>query len=228
LISQPAGPTSLRARLLLLTVVLAYGASFGVGELRGRGSGVGQGPFPPDEDPQFFPTWAFGDHSPFYERWYSWYLRLMSEPPLADPAGRGRRQVYRVLVLPPHNSPVTVRLVVSPSGTGELSSKIGKSDLTPGVLVVNETRTAAPRDVEDFARLLVTAGFWRTPSVQEDARHHIMGGTAWVLEGTHDGLYHVTSWLEPRRVPCSDAASFLVWNLGKVDLRQLPTRPPGR
>jgi hypothetical protein len=152
----------------------------------------------------------------------------MGEQPLPASSGEGQQSVYRVLVLPAYSSPVVVRLDAVADGTAELNTKVGKSDFTPEVLVVSGTKSVTRQDVKTFFGMLDSANFWRTQSVQRDPRHHTFGGTGWLLEGTLDGVYHVTSWVEPRRVPCSDAASFLVWNLGKVDLRRLPTQPPAR
>ena len=141
---------------------------------------------------------------------------------------RQHQEVYRVLVLPAYSSPVVVRLTVRIGGSGELVAKIGKSDVKPEALVINETKRVGGEEVNAFVRLLDSAGFWRTQAVQEDPQHHTFGGTGWLLEGSLNGAYHVTWWVAPRRVTCSDAASFLVLNLGRVDLRRLPTQPPAR
>jgi len=219
-----------RAKLFCLLIV-----SLSVGVLAssaGQGSGHvirwGPGHCPPDDNPQFFVPSTFGSNPAFLARCYSWYLRSMQEQPLLGPSADGRLGLYRVLVLPAYSSPVVARLTVAGDGTAELSSKVGKSDITPEVVVINETRQVAREDVNAFVRLLDIAGFWSTQSVQEDPRHHVFGGTCWLLEGSLAGTYHVTSWVEPRRVACSDAAAFLVWNLGKVDLHRLPTQPPAR
>lgn len=183
--------------------------------------------FPPDEHPQFFPADVFDIHHSLDARAYSWYLRSMQEEPLSTPAAR-EPGTYRVLVLPAYGSPVVIRLNVDSRGTAKLYVKVGKSDSAPEAIVVNEARNVSRGDVETLARLLDDANFWRTPSVQADPRHHTFGGTSWLFEGSRDGVYHLTSWVEPKRVPCSDAASFLVRTLGRVDLRRLPTQPPTR
>jgi hypothetical protein len=184
--------------------------------------------FPPDENPQFFPTSVFGAYHDLDARAYSWYLRSMGEQPLIGAACVDCPGTYRVLVLPAFSSPVVVRLTVARDGTAELTAKVGKDDLNPQALAVNGSKTIARDDVESFFRLLNNADFWHTPSVQADPRYHTFGGTSWLLEGSLEGVYHVTSWIGPRRVPCSDAASFLIWDLGRVDLRRLPTQPPAR
>lgn len=180
---------------------------------------------PPDKNPQFFAPATYGNNPVFMAGCFSWYLRSLGEQPLPGPTGRKRPEVYRVLVLPAFSSPVVVRLTVSSDGTAVANTKIGKSDLKPEDVVVSKTTPVTRGNVDDFLRMLESADFWRTRSVQQDPAHHTLGGMSWVLEGYHDGLYHVTSWVQPKTVPCSAPAAFLVTKLGKVDLRRLPTQP---
>jgi hypothetical protein len=179
--------------------------------------------FPPDQNPRFFPAGTFDPNDDLLERTESWYLRSLGEQPLFSSAADRSKNVYRVLVCPAFSSPVVARLTVTPNSSAELETKISMSDLKPEILVTNQKREVTAEDVRTFVRLLDGANFWSTRNVQRDPRQHVFGGTSWLLEASVAGKYHVTCWIEPSRVPCSDAASFLIVNLGSVDLRRLPT-----
>ena len=185
--------------------------------------------FPPDENPQFFPTGVFGSDRPLMARWCSWNLRSMGERPLPESIDQEHTKAYRVLVLAPYSSPVAVRLSVKLDGTGTLVAKVGKTETNPEVLVVDNTLAASRAQAGTFLDLLTQSDFWSAPTIEPWARGHvIMGGTDWLLEGAEEGRYHVAVRTAPRPFSYKDAAVFLVVRLAKIDLRALPTQPAVR
>jgi len=199
-----------------------------------RSSGGRWGPglgFPPDENPQFFPTEAFGSNRAILARCYSWYLRSMEEPPLPNLVDEEHPQVYRAVVLPPYSSPVVVRLSVEVDGTGDLETKIGQSDLKPSPLAMSRTARIPEAEITTWMRLLTEANFWSMPTQQIFDRNTgmlapaVMGDTSWMLEGTKGGRYHLVHRGGHQLGALKDPLIMLVINLARVDLRSLPTQP---
>jgi hypothetical protein len=169
-------------------------------------------------------------------REYSWYLRSMAEKPLAESVSPEHAQVYRVVVLPPHSSPVAVRLCVETSGIAELAVKVGQSDRNPEVLAVNRIMNVSHPDVDKFFKLLNDSDFWSLPTTEPWGRRlgrpvapmTVMGDTSWMLEAIKERGYHLVYRGAANLGPLKDSVVFLVVSLAKVDLRSLPTQPTRR
>jgi len=201
------------------------------------GAGAGQTanpsrPWPPvDENPQFFPTATFGSNRAIMARTYSWYLRSMGERPLAECVSAENPQVYRAVVLPPNRSPAVVRLSIGASGVGELVIKVAQTYTAPAVLAVNRTADVSQADVSAFLKVLNEGDFWRMPTHKPWDRTSgrplvsMLGDTAWMLEGSKQGDYHLVDRGTSQLGTLKDSVLFLVINLAKVDLRSLPIDP---
>ncbi len=182
--------------------------------------------WPPDENPQFFPSGALTSNLAIVGRAYSWYLRSLQEKPLAECVSRECPQVYRVLVVTrPYNAPVVVRLWIRSDGVSELVTKVGRDGGHPQILTVSKTADPARVDVDKFLKLLEEAGFWSMPT--EFAKPTAMGAAGWMLEGIREDKYHIVCRSAPEIGPLKDPLDFLVVGLAKIDLASLPVGPRG-
>jgi hypothetical protein len=181
--------------------------------------------FPPDENPQYFPPVVFGSNRALPARALAWYLRSMKELPLSDSVSKEHPQVYRLMVLPASGPPVVVRLSINQGGVGELISKMGESELDPGVTVLNRTTEVPQADVGKFLQLVDMAHFW-TMSTEEPPSipyAKVLGGTNWVLEGAEGRQYHLVMRVAPKPGPYAELTSFFLTELAKLDLSSAPT-----
>jgi hypothetical protein len=182
--------------------------------------------WPPDENPQFFPSGVFVSNRSILARGYSWFLRSMQEKPLAECVSRECPQVYRVLIeTRPYNAPVVVRLWIRSDGVSELVTKVGRDGGHPQILSVSKTADPSRVDVDKFLKLLEEAGFWSMPT--EFAKPTAMGASGWMLEGMRGDKYHLVCRSAPELGPLKDPLDFLVVGLAKLDLKSLPVGPRG-
>ena len=182
--------------------------------------------WPPDENPQFFPSGVFARPNSIIARAYSWYLRSMQEKPLGECVSRDYPQVYRALVCTrPWNAPVVVRLWIRSDGVSEAVIKVGQDGAHPQILTVSKTSDPSQADVDKFLKLLGEAGFWSMPT--EFAKPTAMGAAGWMLEGIREDRYHVVCRSAPELGPLKAPLDFLVAGLAKLDLASLPVGPPG-
>jgi hypothetical protein len=185
---------------------------------------------PPDQQPQYFPTRIFGSNRAWTAKWYSWILRSMGEAPLSESGALASNEVYRLLVLPSFRPPFVVRLTFTPDGTGELVTKLGRTDGCGQPSVKSNTREVPHREIDLFVQKLRDANYWSIPSqevVDPDPRKRsvVMDGTDWVLEGAKGGKYHLVarSSLDPREF--ADLLDMLMRTIGKLDERSIPIEP---
>jgi hypothetical protein len=217
-------------KALLVIAMSLGGLGVVIGQSRNPQRHWGPGRFPPDENPQFFPSEVFGTYDVMMDMAYSWYLRSMEEQPLAESVTVEHSEVYRVVVLPPYSSPVVVRFSISTAGIGEVVAKVGQSDRRPEILAVHRNTDVSHGGVDKFLKLLDDAGFWSMPTHKRfDVKQPVlMGDASWMFEGIKDGRYHLVDRGASELGPLKDSLLFLVAGLAKVDLRSLPTQPTGR
>ncbi len=214
-----------QAWLLAVLWLAAVGGSAGQSNSAGA---IGERRWPPpDENPQFFPTEAFGNSQNVLARFYSWYLRSMGEKPLPELVTLDHRQVYRALVvLRPYNAPVVVRMSVAKDCRGDLAAKVAVSGGHPELLTVNRTSEVSQANVRKFLDLMMGADFWSIPTLKLfNSRPSVLGESGWMLEGSKDGTYHVVVSSTSELGPLKGALQVLVVSLASLDLRSLPVGP---
>jgi len=159
-----------------------------------------QGPIPPDENPQYFPTGVFTStpRGSFTAALNACRLRAMDERPLIPSASVTGRGVYRLLVEPTWEGLFLVRLNVGADGSGTLVKKEARSQLQPGILTVNMTLPVSKEDVGVFDSLLQKNNFWSMSPIlvfPKDPSRPLpnAGGVVCVLEGAKPDAYHVVT-----------------------------------
>ena len=183
----------------------------------------GPGHFPPDESPQFFPPDIFGESRGRLAAYFGWYLRSMSESPLARYLDGKHPQVYRILLVPPVGSPLVVRLSFGPSGEAGIAAKKGRSNRHPDDLVLDDTNAISREAAGTFLKLLNDGAFWSAPTEPPfDLHHVVMGGIDCLLEGEKEGRYHAVDRKDAELGPLKSSFVYLVVGLAKIDLPSEP------
>lgn len=132
--------------------------------------------------PQVFNTGA----AAFQTNWYSRELYALDEAALWPPAAN--QHLYRFTLLPAFSRPLAVTLAVLPTGGGEIRLRTGDHVR----VTLEQTRTLTAQQMTDVLALIDRADFWRMP-VESERRGY--DGAEWIMEGVHDGQYHlVTRW----------------------------------
>jgi hypothetical protein len=175
---------------------------------------------PPDANPQYFPEGIFDDSSDsgsfkdFKARWYSTYLRAMHEPSLLEESKDGSLTAYRFLWLRTFRHPIAVRLMVRVDGTGSLSGKVtsGAGGYEAGNMTWNESVDISEAHVEQFIGFSQKAEFWTSRT-----RGSVGGadGAQWIMEGVHNGIYHVVDRWSPTKDDYATMCLFLL-RLSKI------------
>lgn len=122
--------------------------------------------------------------------WYSEYLSVMKEPSLLPPDNCAV-ETYRFLWLRTFHQPIAIR-VWSMNGRHFLVAKqlSGQGGYDTGRIVINRIRTLSNADWEQLTNLLAEISFWNLPT--DEGPRTGRDGAQWILEGLHDGKYHIT------------------------------------
>lgn len=149
-------------------------------------------------DDGYFPEQVFHedkDRDRAIRTWYARYLAQMEEPSFVNRAV-SQRTAYRFLWLRSFRSTVVVRLWTH--GERKMLTVKELSTQVPGrasELILNQTRPLQVAEWANFTKLLNQTCLWDLPTMAADPI--AMDGEWWVLEGTSDDHYHVTT----RQVP---------------------------
>ena len=150
----------------------------------------------------FFPPNTFSDvdetHA-FVVRWYSKHLTAMEEPSLWAMAQQSKAHAYRFLWLRTFHQPIAVRMNIEQDGAGVLTAKRldGMGGYEPGHLIQNESHIFAANHLTEFLLKLARMDFWAMSSTGVGC-----DGAQWILEGVHNGSYHLVD------KHCPDAGAF--------------------
>ncbi len=172
----------------------------------------------------YFPPKVFGEgkRAEFDDDINSFLLKRLEEPSLFTTARNNKSaEVYRFLWFRTFHNPIAVRMDVRPDGTSLLTTKVADGHAgfprTVTKLIQSTTRSLTREQTETFRRKVTTEGFWK--AVSRDT-----GGPAatdcdgWIVEGVHNGNYHVVERAVPNRKP---STSKLVQSLGRALANEL-------
>jgi hypothetical protein len=114
----------------------------------------------------------------------------MREPSLL-PVENCAVETYRFLWLRTFHAPIAIR-VWTFNGRHLLVAKqlSGMGGYETGRMVINRIKTFSNSEWEQLKKLLSELSFWDLPT--EDPFHGGADGAQWILEGLHDGKYHIT------------------------------------
>lgn len=168
----------------------------------------------------YFPAGTF-DTNARYDRfvrgWYSAALKAAEEPSLFAMARSKSAQSYRFLWLRSFNDTVSIRLDIHPDGTATLVEKIvgDRMSPTPGKITYQETKTISADRTRSFLNHLSDGHFWELPT---DIHHDGCDGAEWVIEGVHDGTYHIAMRWSPESGLIHDLGMELVLELADMKI----------
>lgn len=180
---------------------------------------------PPDANPQYFPKGAFDDPSEsgslknFGARWYSKYLRAMTEPSLSEASKDKALVAYRFLWLRTFHRPVAIRLTIRTDETGLLTGKVtsGRGGYEPGHLSQKVSVEVTTAEVQQFLSLLQKASFWTSQTEVIVTGVVNLDGAQWILEGVQGGNYHVVDRGGPDKDDYSRVCLYLL-ELSKISV----------
>jgi hypothetical protein len=161
---------------------------------------------------QYFPSLAL-DKQPelhqFRGGWYSKHLRAMDEPSLLAAANDTDSNIYRFLWLRSFHHPIALRLQIQPEGDGVLVLKVldGAGGYEPETLSIERTLELDSDKVSFFLEGLEELHFWELPGPNTSLG---LDGAQWVLEGAHEGRYHVVDRWSPEGGPYRDLCLMLL------------------
>jgi hypothetical protein len=191
--------------LLLCTIVLAAPCG-GLQQSPVQGSSDTLAYFPPD-----LPNASF----------FSAYLNFMGEPSLLDAAkDTSVRSIRMSWLSGQHGQVVTVRLLISTNGSGQITTAVASGSPT----VVQRMKIGvSAADVEKLLRLVEQARFWSMRSTEQKSavdsgrRSYELDGTAWIVEGVRSGSYHCVYRRSPEPSPFTEIGRYLAKDLAKLD-----------
>jgi hypothetical protein len=135
--------------------------------------------------------------------WFSSAMYEMGETPLWPPSPENEG-IFRFTYLGVFTGPKAVTLTLLPDGTGTVKMITVPQ---PPDQSKREQLAAVPQSrVLDFLNHLDHAHFWEMPTESDDRG---FDGAEWILEGVHDGKYHiVVRWCPNYGVRSADDAAF--------------------
>lgn len=157
---------------------------------------------------------AFEDSEEFHQNWYGAHLESMGERRLFDLTD-GNFSVYRLLCLPTFTAPFMIR-VLKRWERGELwiKSTDGTGGYGPGRLTVDGLMPLRKQQYRAFERLLNETEFWSMSTIGPIGGYD---GTQLIVEGYHEGRYHVVDRWSRTGTPffalCSGLVGLLPWPL---------------
>lgn len=159
----------------------------------------------------YFPPGTFTSRSGnFQVAWYSSDMYLLGEKPLWPPSAENDN-TFRFTYLAAFTGPRDVTLTVLPDGSGRVKMAIVREQPEQGK--GDQLSTVPEVRVSDFLKHLERAHFWEMPT---ESQNRGFDGAEWILEGVHDGKYHiVVRWCpslyehSPEDAAFAEAARFL-------------------
>ena len=136
----------------------------------------------------------------FFSEYVVHELQFLGESSLLAQARNTSTETYRFVWLRSFDPPISVRLDVSPDGSGILTTKIGQGEagfVATQHGTVQSFRLALTRQqVESFRAVVAKAHFWTTPPY---AFHDQQGtdGSSWIIEALVAGNYHIAQRWSP-------------------------------
>jgi hypothetical protein len=154
----------------------------------------------------------------FLREWYSTYLATLKEPSLFELAHDTTTYSYRFLWLRSFNNPVAIRLNVNADGTGTLIQKVasGEAGFRPGYLTISNSKPITRQQTQYFLQKVHQVDFWSMPTIDP-----VIGGedgSEWIIEGVHDGKYHVVNRWSPSSGPIHELGLALVIDLAGMNI----------
>ncbi len=134
----------------------------------------------------YFPPKTFTSRAADFQiYWYSRDMYQLGDKPLWPPAAQSET-TYRFTYLGAFTGPQGVTLTVLPEGTGHISMAMIRQsgDQTN----VEHDAVVSQEQVSAFLKRLDQSRFWDMPT---EAQQRGLDGAEWILEGTHDGKYHI-------------------------------------
>jgi hypothetical protein len=138
----------------------------------------------------YFPAQTFANRAGEFESdWFSREMYALGEKPLW-PDSRSDETIYRLTYVPPFSGPAVITLTLHPDTEPEVAiRRLGADRAT---VILDETSTAPLNHVSDFLAEVNGARFWASSTdLAPPARRRQTDGAKWILEGMHEGKYHV-------------------------------------
>ena len=139
---------------------------------------------------------------PFHQEWIGKHLRAMHEPMLQDIDASGSVEIYRYLALPSFTHPISIRVVIGPSGEAmaTVRTSTGLGGYGAGTLSGDHAVRVSPEDVaalrsdlgENFRALSADEQSDELDDEGKPIVHVICSdGTASAFEAVRAGTYHL-------------------------------------
>lgn len=169
------------------------------------------------QPPEYFPSGIFNTSSPSIgsavDAVLTKLLTGMHEPSLFSPPREAGSRSYRVLVIRfPTANAFAVRLNIKAEGSAEYVAKTTR----PKHALSQQSGPVPREELELFSHIIERMNFWSLPAAEPEL--NVVDGTLWVIEGAHDGQYHVAYRHDPRPSCYTEAAIYLLSNIGKLDV----------
>jgi hypothetical protein len=167
-------------------------------------------------DDGYFPLRVFDqqdDAHAFTARWYSKHLRVMEEPPLY-PVAPVRPLCFRFLKTPTDCPSRVARVEADDQGWKVIGKRTAwLSEKEFGLIDRRMPRRLTADEAAHLRHLLDRLTFWSLPTTDDKFG---ADGTMWVLEGAHDGKYHVVERWCPDPRPFVDFCEYLLTLSGEA------------
>ena len=166
---------------------------------------------------QYFPPGTFEN-----EVRYSRFLQALHEPSLWELSQKDpKAEVYRFFWLRSFDHPISVRLVVRPSGSGWLYARMtsGKGGYEPGRFTRVSQSWATKGKTQSLLTAFESVDFWNLPVLFDDHAVHL-DGADWIFEGVRDGRYHVIERWSPDRGDPLRGVGVLALKLARFRIRE--------
>ena len=159
--------------------------------------------FPSRAADEYFPPSSFDT---FRVGWYTPHLRAMNEPSLFEMRADRAAHVYRFLWLRTFHHPIAIRVDLGKAANGILTVKelSGAGGYEPGSIRFKTVVPLTAGEVSSFLSAVKDVGFWGMPTEPPPTDSIACDGAQWVLEGVHDGQYHVVDRWSPDPGPYRD------------------------
>ena len=153
----------------------------------------------------YFPPQTFsGAAAQFRIRWYSTFLYRLGEKPLFPPS-TGDESTFRFTHVGAFTYPRALTLTFSSDGSGQLKVNTPREVTDP--TKAGRLRSVSAAEVSEFLDRIDRAHFWDLPA--EESQPQGLDGAEWILEGVHNGRYHiVVRWCPGLPQRSAEAAAF--------------------
>jgi hypothetical protein len=168
---------------------------------------------------QYFPPGVLDSTAASYSR----DLKALHEPSLWELSQRDpKAEAYRFLWLRSSHHPVAVRLVVKPSGSGWIHTRMtsGKGGYQPGRIIRYGVSWLTKRKTQSFLTALQSADFWKLPTLAGEKMDAGAGyGSQWIVEGVKGGQYQIIDRFSPDTADPVRTIGSLALKLGRFRIR---------